>query len=113
MMFKILKNMAPNDLTIMFRKCNNSNYSLRSKNFKLSLPKPITDFLKRSFFYRGAVAWNSLPSELLRVHGRSCRAYQRNSGARGKFLFRGPLFRVKIFPDIKKRVKTFFRTSIS
>jgi hypothetical protein len=31
--------MAPNYLTIMFRKCDNSNYSLRSNNLKLSLPK--------------------------------------------------------------------------
>ena len=67
MMFKVLRNMAPNYLTIMFRKCDNSNYSLRSNNLKLSLPKPKTDFLKRSFSYRGAVAWNSLPPELLRV----------------------------------------------
>ena len=64
-MFKILKNMAPNYLTTMFRKCDNSNYSLRSNNLKLSLPKPKTDFLKRSFSYRGAIAWNSLPSEFL------------------------------------------------
>jgi hypothetical protein len=28
MMFKVLKNMAPNYLTILFRKCDNSNYSL-------------------------------------------------------------------------------------
>jgi hypothetical protein len=67
MMFKVLKNMAPNYLTILFRKCDNSNYSLRSNNLKLSLPKPKTEFLKRSFSYRGAVAWNGLPSELLRV----------------------------------------------
>jgi hypothetical protein len=59
--------MAPNYLTIMFRKCDNSNYSLRSNNLKLSLPKPKTDFLKRSFSYRRAVAWNSLPSEILGV----------------------------------------------
>ena len=65
MMFKILKNMAPNYLTTMFRKCDNSNYSLRSNNLKLSLPKPKTDFLKRSFSYRGAIAWNSQPSEFL------------------------------------------------
>ena len=64
MMFKILKNMAPNYLTTMFRKRDNSNYSLRSNNLKLSLLKPKTDFLKRSF-YRGAIAWNSLPSEFL------------------------------------------------
>ena len=60
--------MAPNYLTTMFRKCDNSKYSLRNNNLKLSLPKPKpkTDFLKRSFSYRGAIAWNSLPSEFLR-----------------------------------------------
>jgi hypothetical protein len=67
MMFKVLKNMAPNYLTTLFRKCDNSNYSLRSNNLKLTLPKPKTDFLKRTLSYRGAVAWNGLPSELLRV----------------------------------------------
>ena len=66
MMFKILKNMAPNYLRTMFRKCDNSNYSLRSNNLKLSLPKAKTDFLKRSFSYHEAIAWNSLPSEFLR-----------------------------------------------
>ena len=35
MMFKVLKNIAPNYLTIMFRKCDNSNYSLRSNNSKI------------------------------------------------------------------------------
>ena len=67
MMFKVVKYIAPNYLTNMFRKCDNSNYSLRSNNLKLSLPKPKTDFLKRSFSYRGAVAWNSLPSEFIRM----------------------------------------------
>ena len=42
-MFKVLKNMAPNYLTIMFRKCDHSNYSLRSNNLKLSLPKTKTE----------------------------------------------------------------------
>jgi hypothetical protein len=40
--------MAPNYLKIMFRKCNNSDYSLRSNNLKLSPPKPKTDFLKEA-----------------------------------------------------------------
>ena len=65
MMFKILKNMAPNYLTTMFRKCDNSNYSLRSNNLKLSLPKAKADFLRRSFSYCAAIAWTSLPSEFL------------------------------------------------
>ena len=43
MMFKILKNMAHNYLTKVFR---NSNYSLRSNHLELSLPKP-RRFLKK------------------------------------------------------------------
>ncbi len=60
--------MAPNYLTNMFRKCDNTNYSLRSNNLKLSFPKPKNRFSKKKLvLYRGAVAWNSLPSELIRV----------------------------------------------
>ena len=71
MMFKILKNMAADYLTTMFRKCE--YYSLVSNDSKLSLPKPKpkTDFLKRSFSYRGAIVWNSLPSEFLREVNKS------------------------------------------
>ncbi len=56
LMSKVVKNIAPNYLTNMFRKCDNSNYSLRSNNLKLSLPRLKTDFLKRSFSYRGALS---------------------------------------------------------
>ena len=38
----------------------------------------------------------------------TCRAYQRNLGARGKFLFWAPIGGKKNFPDIKKRVKKFY-----
>ena len=33
----------------LFIECNNDNYNLRSNNTKLTLPKPGTNFLKRSF----------------------------------------------------------------
>ena len=41
-----------------------SSYELRDFENKLFVPKPRTDYLKRSFGYSGAVLWNSLPSEL-------------------------------------------------
>ena len=32
----------------------------------MSLPKPKTDFLKKSLAYRGVATWNKLPSEMIR-----------------------------------------------
>ena len=66
MMFKIIKGKAPNYLTMLFSNCNNINYQLRScNNLKISLPK--TDFLKKSFAYRGAASWNKLLRHLMSV----------------------------------------------
>ena len=66
-MFKVLKGMAPNYLKMLFHVCNNTRYPLRTSNLKmLSLPKPKTDFLTKSFAYRGAASWNKLPSEMIR-----------------------------------------------
>ena len=39
------------------------DYNLRGSNYDLQLPLPKTNFLKRSFSYRGAMAWNQLPNE--------------------------------------------------
>jgi hypothetical protein len=36
----------------------------RSNNCKLYLEKPKTDFLKKSFSYRGVASWNSLPNDV-------------------------------------------------
>ena len=66
MMFKVLKGMAPDYLRTLFHICNNTSYSLRTNNLKISLPKPKTNFLKKSFAYRGATSWNKLPSYLIR-----------------------------------------------
>ena len=43
-------------------------YQLRSNDQTLHTEKPNTNFLKKSFSYRGAVSWNSLPSEIVDVH---------------------------------------------
>ena len=47
----------------LFSVSQNDNYNLRSNQIKLNLPKPKTNFLKRSFSYRAAKSWNELPSE--------------------------------------------------
>ena len=41
-----------------------STYDFRDGEGKLLLPKPRTDYLKRSFSYRGALLWNNLPEEV-------------------------------------------------
>ena len=38
-----------------------SVYNLRDSEGKLTLPKPNTNYLKRSFSYSGAKLWNNLP----------------------------------------------------
>ena len=60
MVFKSLHNLTPVYLHNMF--CNfNTHYGLRNSTNKLILPKPRTEYLKRSFSYSGAALWNSLP----------------------------------------------------
>ena len=41
-----------------------ANYDLRNSVHKLALPKPRTEYIKRSFSYSGAALWNSLPRDL-------------------------------------------------
>ena len=64
MSFKALTDRLPTYLQELFSKCNNDNYYLRSNNSKLALPKPKTNFLKRSFSYRAAQGWNELPNSI-------------------------------------------------
>ena len=42
-------------------------YNLRDSEIKLDLPKPRTNYRKRSFGYSGAVLWNSLPLSLRKL----------------------------------------------
>lgn len=64
MSFKALTGRLPFYLQELFTKCNNNNYCLMSNNSKLALPKPKTNFLKRSFSYRTAQGWNELSSNV-------------------------------------------------
>jgi hypothetical protein len=62
-MFKIINGDAPSYLQNLFS-VRGSGYNLRNSEIKLNLPKPRTNYLKRSLCYSGALLWNSLPQNI-------------------------------------------------
>lgn len=70
LMFKILNRRAPSYLVDLVSSYK-TNYRLRDIDNKLSLPKPNTEYLKRSFSYSAAKVWNELPASI-----RSISSYQ-------------------------------------
>ena len=64
LVFKALNDLAPDYLSSMFTERSTSGYVLRDSTNKLNVPLPRTNYLKRSFSYRGATLWNSLPCNL-------------------------------------------------
>ena len=62
-MFKTLNDQSPEYPKGLFKPFSTDN-GLRNSDNKLALPKPRTNFLKRSFCYSGAHLWNSLPSNV-------------------------------------------------
>ena len=60
MMFKTMNGLAPDYLQSLFSQ-RHSVYNLRDSEGKLTLPKPNTNYLKRSFSHSGAMLWNNLP----------------------------------------------------
>ena len=64
-LFDYRDNNAPAYLQGQFKKLKDSvPYNLRNADVNLALPKPNSEYLKKSFGYSGAVAWNSLPRNL-------------------------------------------------
>ena len=63
MMFKSLNGLAPVYLQDLFSK-RHTGYDMRDSLRKLNLPKPRTDYLKRSFGYSGALLWNFLSENI-------------------------------------------------
>ena len=63
MMFKSLNGLAPVYLHDLFSE-QQTDHNLRYPFRKLNLPKPPTDYLKRSFGCSGALLWNSLPENI-------------------------------------------------
>ena len=64
MMFKSLNGLAPVYLQDLF---SERHTDMRDSLRKLNLPKPCTDYLKRSFSYSGAFLWNSLPESIREI----------------------------------------------
>ena len=67
MMFKSLNGLAPVYLQDLFSDERHTDYDMRDSLHKLNLPKPRTDYLKRSFGYNGALLWNSLPENITAI----------------------------------------------
>ena len=75
MMFKSLSGLAPVYLQDLFSE-RHTDYDMRDSLRKLNLPKPRTDYLKRSFGYdSGALLWNSLPENFRAI--RSIRQFKK------------------------------------
>ena len=74
MMFKSLHGLTPVYLEDLFSE-RNTDYDFRDSFRKLNLPKPRTDYLKRSFGYSGALLWNSLPENIRAI--RSIRQFKK------------------------------------
>ncbi|CAH3032456.1 unnamed protein product [Porites lobata] len=63
-MFKIFNNNCLTYLRELFHRTSEiHDYNLRGSNYDLQLPLTKTIFLKRSFSYRGAMAWNQMSNE--------------------------------------------------
>ena len=62
-MYKSIHGLCPSYIKDMFVS-RSLVHDLRNMKHKLSLPKPRTDYLKKSFSYCGAEVWNSLPPEI-------------------------------------------------
>ena len=63
MMLKSLNGLAPVYLEELFSE-RHIDYHLRDSFYKSNLPKPRTNYLKRSFGYSGALPWSSLPESI-------------------------------------------------
>ena len=66
-MYKTLNDLAPDYLQCLFTQRDIKDYNIRNLEQKLSLPKPNTNYPKRSFSHSGASLWNTLPQDLKRV----------------------------------------------
>ena len=66
MMFKSLNEQASVYLQNLFHE-RSTDYDFRNSFHKLTLPRPRTDYLKRSFSYSVALLWNSLPENVREI----------------------------------------------
>ena len=62
--YKIINNTAPSYLNDLLLYNDVNNYNLRRSKFNVIIPKPKTNYKKRSFSYRGAIEWNKLDQNI-------------------------------------------------
>ena len=66
--FKVFNNNCPTNLRERFHRTSEiHDYNLRGSHYDFQLPLPKTNFLKRSFSYRGAMAWNQLSNQTCEI----------------------------------------------
>ena len=63
LIFKILDGKAPTYLQDLFS-VRGTGYNIRNSEMRLNVPRPRTDYMKKSFCYSGAVLFNSLPQNI-------------------------------------------------
>ncbi len=61
LVYNVKNNNLNEPMTDMFEISNNEFHHLRSNAVNFHIPKPETNFLKKSISYSGALLWNSLP----------------------------------------------------
>ena len=65
LMYKSINNLAPERLSNLFQNSNTIyDYDLRGSSSRLCLPRPKTEFMKKSFSYNGAYIWNHIPEDI-------------------------------------------------
>ncbi len=63
--FFFANNMVPSYLTDKFiRTSSVHEYNLRGANQKFFVPRPLSEYRKKSFSYRGAILWNNMPVQI-------------------------------------------------
>ena len=60
---KTMNDLVPEYLQSLFSQ-RHSAYNLRNSEGRLTMSKPSTNYLKRSFSYSGAMLWNNFPKNL-------------------------------------------------
>ena len=66
LMYRIIHGQAPAILIESFQNliAPQHNYNLRNSDHRFYLPKPRTEYIKKSISYSGAKLWNNLSSEV-------------------------------------------------
>ena len=77
MTFKAIHDELPGLMSEVFRFNHNDMYQLRSNDCKLYLKKANTDFMKESFSYWGASAFNDLSNNVVKMQWLSkCKSFK-------------------------------------